>query len=180
MEDPGSGCRHANGTVCTGACSSSMICRSSGRPRGHSCRPPVHHEFAVDSVQDGLQVVPLSRVLAVKQLQYPHHKRLHRSGRSFMPGFWGVTDKLPCCFCSVSAQRRCQACNVTESSFVRLLFECPPGRCTFLPPLHRCPGTRRTAAGTRTRSVAWQRSQTSASSTQLLLGTQRALRSTLA
>jgi hypothetical protein len=38
---------------------------------------PVHHEFAIDAVQDGLQVVPLPRVLAVKQLQYPHDKGLH-------------------------------------------------------------------------------------------------------
>ena len=38
--------------------------------------PPVHHEFAVDAMQDRLQVVPLARVLAVEELQYSHHKRL--------------------------------------------------------------------------------------------------------
>ena len=33
-------------------------------------------ELAVDSVQDGLEEVPLAWVLAVKQLQHLQHKRL--------------------------------------------------------------------------------------------------------
>ena len=30
------------------------------------------HELAIDAVQDGLQVVPFPRVLAVEELQHPH------------------------------------------------------------------------------------------------------------
>lgn len=37
---------------------------------------PVHHELAVHAVQDGLQVVALARVLAVKELQQLQHKVL--------------------------------------------------------------------------------------------------------
>mmetsp|Transcript_1042 Transcript_1042/g.3159 ORF Transcript_1042/g.3159 Transcript_1042/m.3159 type:complete len:216 (-) Transcript_1042:2823-3470(-) len=37
---------------------------------------PVHHEFAIYTVEDGLQVVPLAGVLAVKQLQNADHEGL--------------------------------------------------------------------------------------------------------
>ena len=37
---------------------------------------PTHHEFAIYPVQDGLQVVTLAGVLAVKQLQQPYYKVL--------------------------------------------------------------------------------------------------------
>ena len=45
----------------------------------------MHHEFAIDAVQDGLQVVPLPRILAVKQLQYPHDKSLHHKQEGCKP-----------------------------------------------------------------------------------------------
>ena len=37
---------------------------------------PVHHELAVDAMEDGLQILALPRILAVKQLQQPHHEAL--------------------------------------------------------------------------------------------------------
>lgn len=36
----------------------------------------MHHEFAIYTVEDGLQVVPLAGVLAVKQLQNADHEGL--------------------------------------------------------------------------------------------------------
>ena len=32
----------------------------------------MNHEFAVDAMENGLQVVSFPRVLAVKELQHPH------------------------------------------------------------------------------------------------------------
>lgn len=37
---------------------------------------PVHHEFAVDAVEDCFEVVPLPRVFAVEEIQDVHHKGL--------------------------------------------------------------------------------------------------------
>ena len=43
---------------------------------GLAHKGPVDHEFAVDAVENGLEIVPLARVLRVKQLQQPHNKVL--------------------------------------------------------------------------------------------------------
>ena len=37
---------------------------------------PVHHELTIDAMQDGLQVVPLPRILGVEELQELEHKRV--------------------------------------------------------------------------------------------------------
>lgn len=54
----------------------------------------MHHEFAIDAVQDGLQVVPFPRILAVKQLQDVYHERLVNVFLSRL-GVSVLTDYVP-------------------------------------------------------------------------------------